>query len=171
MKTYTVYKGETYCSPSLTGSVGDKLVFDFVLDSSWNQLYLDVDNSTHKICGVSDLLGKNSLRMGTRRAEKKVDSLIAVPYIHNKGAINYNAFRDLSGRIVKIGYGTKYRCIISKVTDGWKIELWNHDKETKLSEYIAPILMNGIKRISGMYIQIGDKPSLWTISTQIQIIK
>lgn len=170
MKTYTVYKGQTYAQPSLTGSVGDRLTFDFILDYTWLQLYQNEDNSTHKICGVSDLFGKNSVRMGVRRADKKVDSLVAVPYIHNKGVIDYAPFRDLSGRIVKITWGVKYRCYISKVSNGWKIELWNYDKETKLAECITPISISTIRRLSAMYIQVGSQPSLWTISTQMQII-
>lgn len=170
MKTYTVYKGQTYAQPSLIGAVGERLTFDFILDYTWLQLYQNADNSTHKICGVSDLFGRNSLRMGTRRADKKVDSLIAVPYIHNKGVINYTPFRDLAGRIVKITWGVKYRCYITKVATGWKIELWNYDKEIKLAECIAPINITGIRRLSGMYIEPGSGPSLWTISSQIQII-
>lgn len=172
MTTYTVYKGEKYPSPKMWGSVGDRLEFDFILDESWNQLYSNVDNSTHKICGVSDFLGNNSIRLGVRRRPEPIEGLVAVPYLHVNGKIVYGQFDN---RVILL-YKQKYKVLIVRVDSN----LW----VTKLFQVVGntPILlatysnysMTGIsspRRLSGVYIEVGSWPSLWDIKTEIEIIK
>lgn len=168
--TYTVHKGKTYCEPSIGGQARENLSFYFTLKKSWNQLYLNTDNSTHKISGISDLFGRNSLRLGVRRAESVKDGLIACPYIHNKGVFSYTAFKDSSGKNLLLNYDTKYLCIIKKIGNAWDITLYKD--QTKIAYSIAQISMSSIgRRISGMYVEVGSGPSLWDIQTDINFIK
>ena len=168
--TYTVHNGETYCTPKISGGVSERLDFYFVLDSTWKQLYLNPDNSTHKICGVSDLFGRNSLRLGVRRADRERNGLIAVPYIHNQGKIDYTAFKDSIGANVLLTYGVKYFCQIKKIGNAWQISVYQG--QTKIAYAIAQINISPIgRRLSGVYIEVGSSPSLWDIRTDIAIMK
>ena len=168
--TYTVKKGETYCTPDISGGVGERLDFYFVLDSTWKQLYLNPDNSTHKICGVSDLFGRNSIRIGVRRADRERNGLIAVPYIHNKGKIDYTAFKDSTGANVLLTYGVKYFCQIKSIGNAWSITIYQGQK--KIAYSIAQISISPIgRRLSGVYIEVGSSPSLWDIRTDIAFVK
>lgn len=168
--TYTVHKGETYCTPNISGGVGERLDFYFVLDSTWKQLYLNPDNSTHKICGVSDLFGRNSLRLGVRRADRDRNGLIAVPYVHNRGVIDYTAFKDSLGGNLLLKYNTKYFCQIKKIGNAWSMTLYEGQK--KIAYSIAQINISSIgRRLSGVYIEVGSSPSLWDIRTDIAIVK
>lgn len=168
--TYTVHKGETYCTPTISGGVGEKLDFYFVLDSTWKQLYLNPDNSTHKICGVSDLFGRNSIRLGVRRADRDRNGLIACPYIHDRGKFTYTAFKDSLGGNLLLKYNTKYFCQIKKIGNAWSISLY--EGQTKIAYSIAQINISPIgRRLSGVYIEVGSVGSLWDIRTDIAIIK
>ena len=168
--TYTVHKGETYCTPTISGGIGEKLDFYFVLDSTWRQLYLNPDNSTHKICGVSDLFGRNSLRLGVRRADRERNGLIAVPYIHDRGKFSYTAFKDSTGANVLLTYGVKYFCQIKSIGNAWSITIYQGQK--KIAYSIAQINISPIgRRLSGVYIEVGSVGSLWDIRTDIAFVK
>lgn len=168
--TYTVHKGETYCTPTISGGIGEKLDYYFVLDSTWNQLYQSPDNSTHKVCGISDLFGRNSLRLGVRRADRERNGLIACPYIHDRGKIVYTAFKDSLGGNLLLKYNTKYFCSIKKIGNAWSISLY--EGQTKIAYSIAQINISSIgRRLSGVYIEVGSVGSLWDIRTDIAIIK
>lgn len=169
MVTYTVYKGQKYPSPKMWGSVGDRLEFDFILDESWNQLYSNVDNSTHKICGVSDLFGNNSIRLGVRRRPEPIDGLVAIPYIHIKGKIIYGS---LDSRVI-LNYNKKYKCTIRKDGTFWIMQIFEIIGNTSILLATCNHVMSisSPRRLSGIYIEVGSQPSLWDIKTEIEIIK
>ena len=165
MKTYWVYKGNTYCTPKISGTVGNSLSADVIIGDDWRQLYSSPDNSTHKIIGISDLFGNNSIRLGVRRADTNKEGLIAVPYIHNKGKIQYTPFKTATGNLL-LKYGTLYHIEIIKVAEGWKISIYENG--LLLSDYIAPITISSVgRRLSGMYVEVGSGASLWNVSAQI----
>lgn len=168
--TYTVHKGETYCTPTISGTCGEKLEYYFRLDSTWSQLYQSPDNSTHKICGVSDIFGRNSLRLGVRRADRERNGLIACPYIHNRGQIVYTAFKDSTGVNLLLKYNVKYFCSIKKIGNAWSITLY--EGQTKIAYSVAQINISSIgRRLSGVYVEVGSGGSLWDIRTDISFIK
>lgn len=170
MVTYTVYKGQKYPSPKIWGSVGDQLEFDFILDQSWNQLYSNVDNSTHKICGVSDLFGNNSIRLGVRRRPEPIDGLVAVPYLHVNGKIVYGQFDN---RVILL-YNQKYKVLITRIDSNlWLTKLYQMVGNTSilLATCNHVISISSPRRLSGIYIEVGSQPSLWDIKTEIEIIK
>ena len=168
--TYTVHKGKTYCEPSISGQAGEKLGFFFTLKKSWSQLYENTDNSTHKISGVSDLFGRNSIRLGVRRADTVKDGLIACPYLHNQGKFTYTAFKDSTGKNLLLQYEVRYFCQIKKIGNAWDITLYNGT--VKIGYSVAQINISAIgRRLSGMYVEVGSGPSLWDIQTEIEFIK
>lgn len=168
MTTYLIKKGQKYPTPRLWGVVGDRLEFDFILQDSWNQLYLSEDNSTHKICGVSDLFGKNSIRLGVRRRPEPIDGLVAVPYLHINGKIVYGSLRII------IKYNTKYKCLITRISsDLWIMKLFEVVGSTSvlLGSTERKMSISSPRRLSGPYIEVGSGPSLWDIKTEIEIIR
>ena len=169
MTTYTINKGQKYPNPRLWGTCGERLEFDFILDESWNQLYLDSDNSTHKICGVSDLLGNNSMRLGVRRRPEPIEGVVAVPYLHINGKIVYGVFDH---RIILL-YKQRYKCIIVKASNYWMMQIFQVVGNTSvlLATCTAQMSISWPLRLSGPFIEVGSKPSLWTIKTEIEIIK
>jgi hypothetical protein len=168
--TYTVKKGETYCTPTISGSVGEKLEYYFRLDSTWSQLYQSPDNSTHKVCGISDLFGRNSIRLGVRRAETVKGGLVACPYIHDRGKFTYTAFKDSIGKALILRYNVKYFCSIKKIGNAWSITLY--EGQTKIAYYVAQINISAIgRRMSGVYVEVGTGGSLWDIRTDISFLK
>lgn len=170
MTTYTVKKGQKYPTPRLWGVVGDRLEFDFILQDSWNQLYLSEDNSTHKICGVSDLFGKNSIRLGVRRRAEPIDGLVAVPYLHINGKIVYGVF----DRRTILSYNKRYKIkLIDLSTMNPKMGLYEvlGNTEVYLTSSVNAMTINGPRRLGGPYIEVGSGPSLWDIKTEIEIIK
>ncbi len=169
MKLYTVPVGGTYAEPSIARYAGDTVQFWFKLTPDWAQLYNSSDNSTHKICGARDFLGRNSLRLGVRRAPTQRNGLIAVPYSHQDSKVDYTAFKGADGKTVLLQYDTTYFCRINSVKGGWKIELFNTRMQL-LCTATKPISLSSTGRIvSGTYIEVGDKPSPWTIRTWIEL--
>jgi hypothetical protein len=169
MVTYVINKGSKYPSPRMIGTCGERLEFDFILNESWNQLYLDPDNSTHKICGVSDLFGSNSMRLGVRRRPEPIEGLVAVPYLHIKGKIDYGNFDN---RIILL-YKQRYKCIIQKVSNYWTMKLFQVLGNTSILIATCNDAMSigWPYRLSGTYIEVGSAPSKWTIKTEIEILK
>lgn len=169
LKTYTVNAGSTYATPSIVRYAKDTVQFWFKLTTDWSQLYLSQDNSTHKICGVRDFLGRNSLRLGVRRATTQRNGLVAVPYTHNDSKIDYTAFKDSLGRNVFIQFDSLYYCRINAVQGGWKIDLF--DARMKLlCTATKPISISSTGRIvSGTYIEVGSEPCPWNIRTLIEL--
>ena len=153
----------------MIGTCGERLEFDFILNESWNQLYLDPDNSTHKICGVSDLFGSNSMRLGVRRRPEPIEGLVAVPYLHIKGKIDYGNFDN---RIILL-YKQRYKCIIQKVSNYWTMKLFQVLGNTSILIATCNDAMSigWPYRLSGTYIEVGSAPSKWTIKTEIEILK
>ena len=153
----------------MIGTCGERLEFDFILDESWNQLYLDADNSTHKICGVSDLFGSNSMRLGVRRRPEPVEGLVAVPYLHINGKIVYGSFDN---RVILL-YKQRYKCIIQKVSNYWTMKLFQVVGNTAIliATCNQAMSISWPYRLSGTYIEVGSAPSKWKIKTEIEIIK
>ena len=169
LKTYTVNVGSTYAEPSIVKSAGDTVQFWFKLTSDWAQLYNSTDNSTHKICGVRDFLGRNSLRLGVRRASTQRNGLIAVPYTHNDSKIDYTAFKDPSGKLVLIQFDSLYFCRINSVSGGWKIDIFDA-RMNLICTTTKPISISSYGRIvSGTYVEVGSSPSPWKIRTLIEL--
>jgi hypothetical protein len=154
----------------MIGTCGERLEFDFILDESWNQLYLDADNSTHKICGVSDLFGSNSMRLGVRRRPEPIDGLVAVPYLHIKGKIVYGSFDNRT--ILK--YGKKYKCVVLRSnTTVWKIQIFEiyGNSSVLIANCDYGMSISWPYRLSAPFIEVGSAPSKWTIKTEIEILK
>lgn len=174
-KTYTIKKGCKQPMPPIMGLAGERLLFSFILDQSWLQLYESLDDSTHKILGISDLLGNNSLRLGVRRKlANKPDSLIAVAYQHINGKFYYPAIK-LNGVNFELKPDIIYNCIIEKNQDTgyYQISLNNtlyqislNDTLTETKVKIAPFG----RRLSGLYVEVGSAPSRWDITTTISIL-
>lgn len=173
LTSYTVYAGKSFPEPSLTGSVGNTLEAYVYIDYTWNQIYLSTDNSTHKIIGVSDLLGKNSLRLGVRRSPNQADGLVAVNYYHKNGKFYYPALKDSLGKPLILKYETGYYIRINKENNIWKMELYEDSMENKLlSSATDSISISSFgRRLQGPYIEVGSSPSPWTIITKIKINK
>ena len=169
MTTYLIKKGQKYPTPRLWGSVGDRLEFDFILDKSWNQLYLSEDNSVHKFCGVSDLFGSNSMRAGGRRRPKEIEAVVAVPYLHIKGKFLDGEF----DRRFLYEYDKKYKCIQQKDGAYWIMTAYEviNNVSVLLGTCDQKMTINGPRRLSGPFIEVGSGPSLWDIKTEIEIIK
>ena len=169
MTTYTVKKGQKYPTPRLWGVVGDRLEFDFILQDSWNQLYLSEDNSTHKICGVSDLFGSNSFRPSVRRRPKEIEAVVAVPYIHSKGKIICGEY----DRRFLYEYNKRYKSVVEKSGDYWVNHIYEviNNLSVRIGTCDYKLAINGPRRLSGPYIEVGSQPSLWDIKTEIEIIK
>lgn len=172
LTSYTVYPGSSYPEPILTGYVGDTLKAYIYLDYTWNQLYLNPDNSTHKIIGVADLFGKNSLRLGVRRSTNKTDGLVAVNYYHKNGKFYYPALKDTLGKTLFLKYETGYYITIYKTLKAWKMEIYEDTGNKMISSATDSISMASFgRRIQGPYIEVGSSPSPWIITTKIKIIK
>ena len=170
MKTYTVSAGSSYASPSIVKFAGDVVSFSFVLTKDWAQLYQSTDNSTHKICGVRDFLGSNSLRLGVRRAPTQQNGLIAIPYTHSGGTIEYTPFKGGNGKNVILMFDTTYRCTVYKTGDEWRIDLMTAGG-VLIATATKRITIKEFGRIvSGTYIEVGDQPSPWTIRTLIGLL-
>ena len=166
--TYVNTPDSAYSSPYANGSVGDVLSFEFILDESWNSLLTREGRNTEKVLGLSDLFGRNSIRLGVR---KSVDgkSLVAVNYVHDKGVTTYEALADsISGKAVKLVTGKVYKCKIFKdINNNWNLQL--SDEQIIISTAFEGKLSisSFIRRVLGVYIE--QCPT--TITTFINIIK
>jgi hypothetical protein len=169
MRTITIVAGKRHEKSLSITSIENTLKFYFVLTHDWSQLYELSDNSTHKICGVKGLFGRNSLRLGVRRAPNKTDGLVAVPYLHVKGKIEYGAFLSATNKPVILHFDSVYFCSLEKVKDGWSCTICNAQHQVICSA-IKPVRIPLIGRhLSSTYIEVGDQPSPWTIKTLLGI--
>jgi len=160
-----------YCNPSMGGSVGDFLEFNFILDNSWEQLYTREKNETHKISGVSDLLGNNSMRLGVRRKSKAyANGLMAIMYLHINGLTTYPLINKIgTTQSMVLAYDTEYKCRIwldSTVKNLWHIQLY--EGGILIGESSATVGISSMfRRLSGIYIE----PALFTITTYLKIAR
>jgi hypothetical protein len=169
--TYLNNSSSPYCSPSMGGSVGDRLEFSFILDKSWGQLYTRDKSESHKIAGVSDLLGNNSLRLGVRRKPKLVvDGLVAVMYLHKNGVTTYDPIYKLGSYTALIlNYDKEYSCRIwldPIIENKWHIQVY--EGLVLIGESAAIVSISSLfRRLSGIYIE----PAIYSITTYLKIIR
>lgn len=171
-KSYIVHVGDNESTPLLTGKVGTYYEFNFILDKSWNQLYQLPDNSTHKVTGVSDTFGKNSIRLGVRRSPNALDGIIAVCYGHVNGKISYPAIKDPNGKPVLLHYDQEYNCKIYQSGQYWfmVVSAFGIPLGTASLQVNIPSGLFG-RRLSGIWVEIASDPSPFEIKTDVNIIK
>ena len=169
--TYINNSSSPYCTPSMGGSCGDLLEFSFILDSSWEQLYKRTQNETHKICGISDLFGNNSIRLGVRRRSKiYADGLVAVSYLHINGKTTYPLISKTGkSQVLILKYDTEYTCKITKssiIDNLWHLQIFLNQNVIGESATIIPI-SSIFRRLSGIYIE----PAIYSIITFLKIVR
>ena len=172
MKQYIIKKGSRTSSPSISKLCvsGATLSARFTLGQSFTQLYELTDNSTHKIIGLSDLFGRNSIRMGFRRKPTNdfIDEFVPVAYLHQDGKTLYP---KIPGMILKIG--KTYEVTIYKNVLGYydikleELDAFNYPIKT--AQYLSLVqLPTGCKRLQGIYIEVGSKPSPWNLDMEVE---
>jgi hypothetical protein len=171
MTNYIIKKGSRTSSLSISKWCVNQntLTARFKLGESFTQLYEVTDNSTHKIIGLSDLLGRNSIRMGFRRKPSNEfnDEFVPVAYLHIDGKIQYP---KIPGMILNIG--KTYEVTIYKNVLGYydiKIdELDEFNYLIKTAQYLSLVqLPTGCKRLQGIYVEVGSKSSLWNLDMEL----
>ncbi len=174
MTNYIIKKGSRTSSPSISNWCvkANTLTARFKLGASFSQLYEVADNSTHKIIGLADLLGRNSIRMGFRRKPTNdfIDEFVPVAYLHIDGKIQYP---KIPGMILKIG--KTYEVSIYKNVLGYydiKIdELDEFNYPIKTAQYLSLVqLPTGCKRLQGIYVEVGSKSSLWNLDMEVEYV-
>ena len=172
MTNYIIKKGSRTSSPSISKWCVNQntITARFKLGESFSQLYEVTDNSTHKIIGLSDLLGRNSIRMGFRRKPTAdfIHEFVPVAYLHIDGKIQYP---KIPGMILKIG--KSYEVTIYKNVLGYydiKIdELDEFNYPIKTAQYLSLVqLPTGCKRLQGIYVEVGSKSSLWNLDMEVE---
>jgi hypothetical protein len=172
MTKYIIKKGLLTSSPSISKWCvkENTLTARFKLGESFTQLYEVTDNSTHKIIGLSDLFGRNSIRMGFRRKPTNdfIDEFVPVAYLHQEGKTLYP---KIPGMILKIG--KTYEVTIYKNVLGYydiKIdELDAFNYPIKTAQYLSLVqLPTGCKRLQGIYVEVGSKASLWNLDMEVE---
>jgi hypothetical protein len=172
MTKYIIKKGSRTSSPSISKWCvkQNTLTARFKLGESFTQLYEVTDNSTHKIIGLSDLLGRNSIRMGFRRKPSNEfnDEFVPVAYLHIDGKIQYP---KIPGMILNIG--KTYEVTIYKNVLGYydikldELDAFNYPIKT--AQYLSLVqLPTGCKRLQGIYIEVGSKSSLWNLDMEVE---
>jgi len=168
--TYTVYPGKNYSEPRISGSCGTVYEFDFILNDDWDQLYLIANNDTHKLSGVTDLFGLNSLRLGLRRHPNKVNGLVAVAYTHIKGKTGYPALKDnKSDKPLILYYLQEYKCRIFQDGSYWTIEIYSGGVLLSTQSIRMSITLG--RKLSAIYVEIDGKPSPYEFTTYLNIIR
>jgi hypothetical protein len=174
MTKYIIKKGLLTSSPSISKWCvkENTLTARFKLGESFTQLYEVTDNSTHKIIGLSDLFGRNSIRMGFRRKPTNdfIDEFVPVAYLHQEGKTLYP---KIPGMILKIG--KTYEVTIYKNVLGYydikldELDAFNYPIKT--AQYLSLVqLPTGCKRLQGIYVEVGSKPSLWNLDMQLEYV-
>jgi len=174
MTNYIIKKGSRTSSPSISKWCikENTLTARFKLGASFSQLYEVADNSTHKIIGLSDLLGRNSIRMGFRRkpTDNFKDEFVPVAYLHINGKIQYP---KIPGMILKIG--KTYEVTIYKNVLGYydiKLDaLDDYGYVIHSAQYLSIVqLPIGCKRLQGIYVEVGSKSSLWNLDMEVEYV-
>ena len=163
--TVTVLKGEKYGHPFTRTSCGESIGFYFRLSDDWMGLYNYSDNSTHKICGISDPLGLYSVRVGIRRKQVEANSFALVAYTHNFGKRAYP-------RMCYVKTGEIYYCKIYKTTAGlYAIDIYLvlDNRNILLTSYTTIVSNIMFPRLSGTYVEFGSKASPLDLKTQLFI--
>lgn len=172
MTNYVVHVGDNYPTPRISGWVGNYLEFRFSLSDNWAQLYNLTDNSTHKIMGVSDLFGSNSMRLGVRRAPLNQNGITAVNYTHVKGKVGYPAIKDHNEKALILHYCAVYTCRIFEAGNQWEIQVWLDGKLLGRLATTMSIPKNVLgRRLSGIYVEVGSQPSPFELNTSIEIVQ
>jgi hypothetical protein len=174
MTNYIIKKGSRTSTPSISKWCikQNTLTARFKLGESFSQLYEVDDNSTHKIIGLSDLLGRNSIRMGFRRKPTAdfIDEFVPVAYLHIDGKIQYP---KIEGIILKIG--KTYEVTIYKNVLGYydiKLDaLDDFGYVIHSTQYLSLVqLPTSCKRLQGIYVEVGSKSSLWNLDMEVEYV-
>ena len=174
MIKYIIKKGSRTSSPSISKWCvkENTLTARFKLGASFSQLYEVTDNSTHKIIGLSDLLGRNSIRLGIRRKPSGEfnDEFVPVAYLHIDGKIQYP---KIEGMTLKIG--KTYEVTIYKNVLGYydiKLDaLDDYGYSIHSAQYLSLVqLPTGCKRLQGIYVEVGSKASLWNLDMEVEYV-
>tara|TARA_R110000868_G_scaffold99064_1_gene272784 strand:- start:414 stop:944 length:531 start_codon:yes stop_codon:yes gene_type:complete len=171
MTKYIIKKGSRTSTPSIAKFCvkGATLSARFTLGLSFIQLYELTDNSTHKIIGLSDLFGKNSIRMGFRRSpsNKVIDEFVPVAYLHQEGKTLYPKIEGMMLKIGKTYEVTFYKNVLGYY-DMKLDELDQYNYVVKTVHALSLVqLSTGCKRLQGIYIEVGSKPSPWDLDMEV----
>jgi hypothetical protein len=174
MTNYIIKKGSRTSSPSISKWCvkENTLTARFKLGESFSQLYEVADNSTHKIIGLADLLGRNSIRMGFRRKPTNdfIDEFVPVAYLHINGKTHYPRVEGITLKI-----GVMYEVTIYKNVHGYydiKIDEYDqYNSIVKSGSYLSLVqLPTGCKRLQGIYVEVGSKPSPWLLDMEVEYV-
>jgi hypothetical protein len=155
MLTIVCTTASPYGFPKLSGKVSGRVEFFFRLHENWKVLYDQPNNNTHKVAGVSDLLGRNSLRLGVRKSgniDHRERGLIPVAYSHIDGKRAWPAIKTPEGKQIFIEYGTMYFCRIARLDNGWLISLYTSYK-VFIGSAFSPVSITWYPRMSGTYVE------------------
>jgi hypothetical protein len=174
MTNYIIKKGSRTSSPSISKWCvnANTLTARFKLGESFTQLYEVTDNSTHKIIGLSDLLGRNSIRMGFRRKPTDTfkDEFVPVAYLHINGKTQYPKIEGITLKIGVIYDVTMYK----NVHGYYDIKIDEYDKYNtiiKSGSYLSLVqLPSSCKRLQGIYVEVGSKASLWDLDMEVEYV-
>lgn len=167
---YQITEGGKYCDPCVCMSGSAPVEFNFRLSYGWDRLLNYEDGSTHKIAGISDLLGSNSVRLGVRNAYNKVKGAHMwrpVLYTHKNGHISYPYIPNMWIR----ADGSVYNVKIEKTVDGfWRMDIidtkYEYSRVSAITGSQIKILL--LPRLQGPYIELGNDPSPVTTITEIE---
>lgn len=158
MKTI-IYAGNNCSIPLLVGSANKNLLsFTFTLMDGWDkQLALaDGDTYTHKVAGISDLFGKNSIRLGIRKiaAKNTINHSVEfkykpIMYIHRKGKTIMLPIHNFL-----ITPGVEYRC---------NIGLDNGKYYLNICRVSIPNVWDGFNTLDYVNIYENEPTNIWLL--------
>jgi hypothetical protein len=175
MTKYIVKKGSRRSKPRISKWCvkANGLQVTFKMGESFSQLYKSEDRSTHKIIGLSDLLGRNSIRLGFRRALTNAftNQFVPVAYLHIDGKIFYPKIDGVTletGKIYQAFFYINartgcYDINLCKVNE-WGTILQSADYQTLVK------IDSSCKRLQGIYVEVGSKASLWDLDMEVEYV-
>jgi hypothetical protein len=171
MTKYIIKKGSRTSTPSISKFCvkADTITVRFRLGESFKQLYELSDNSTHKIIGFSDLLGRNSIRLGFRRklSNEFKNEFVPVAYLHIDGKIHYPKIEGITLTIGKTYEATIYKNVVGY----YDIKLDEYDEYNfvvKSGFYLSLVKFGtGCKRLQGIYVEVGKYSSFWDLELEL----
>jgi hypothetical protein len=161
-QTIVCTTSDPYGYPKLTGKISGRVEFFFKLHDNWKVLYDQTNNNTHKIAGVSDLLGRNSQRLGVRKSpdiEDRDEGLIPVAYAHINGKASWPAIKTPEGKRILLRYGSLYFCRQIPVSGGWVISIYT-SYQVFIGSAFTPVSITWFPRMSGVYVEPAQNVSL-----------
>lgn len=177
----TVFKDTNQGNPTLVETCkGVQLIYELSFKEGWMELLALNNNSTHKLCGMSDFLGNNKVDLGIRRRENITDGepeWVFAPYVHRKGVIDYypgqpmivvnlnHCYQVVIGKLIPPHPRKGYVLRVLDMHNGQVVEVEILDVEIKTTWlFLKP-------RTNGIWIEPGNGKSPCDVKTEVEIIK